>query len=163
MNAKKILLTRPPDQWLAAERALRQGLGERLTDSQAGLTTEPTTTTENLVTIGMLRHAKGTLAGCVPGILTQGLVGSFARRQDTLDWIGLSNSPQLCQLQSGLLQKVVFFFGRRPATIRRRRPLHAFFHHLSFRLAMHNKRLVLVTPCLGIDISIKVFELCQIY
>ena len=57
----------------------------------------------------------------------------------------------------------VFFFGRRPATIRRRRPLHAFFHHLSFRLAMHNKRLVLVTPCLGIDISIKVFELCQIY
>ena len=124
---KKILLTRAPDQWLAAERALRQGLGERLTDSQAGLTTEPTTTTENLVTIGMLRHAKGTLAGCVPGILTQGLVGSFARRQDTLDWIGLSNSPQLCQLQSGLLQKVVFFFGRRPATIRRRRPLHAFF------------------------------------
>ena len=107
--AKKILLTRAPDQWLAAERALRQGLGERLTDSQAGLTTEPTTTTENLVTIGMLRHAKGTLAGCVPGILTQGLVGSFARRQDTLDWIGLSNSPQLCQLQSGLLQKVVFF------------------------------------------------------
>ena len=101
---------------MAGGGVLRQGLGERLTDSQAGLTTEPTTTTEDLVTIGMLRHAKGTLAGCVPGILTQGLVGSFARRQDTLDWIGLNNSPQLCQLQSGLLQKVVFFFGRRPAT-----------------------------------------------
>ena len=87
-------MTRAPDQWLAAERVLRQGLGERLTDSQAGLTTEPTTTTENLVTIGMLRHAKGTLAGCVPGILTQGLVGSFARRQDTLDWIGLQYQPK---------------------------------------------------------------------
>ena len=48
-----------------------------------------------------------------------------------------------------------FFFGRRPATSRRRRPLYAFFHHLSFRLAMHNNRLVLVTLCLGIDIPDK--------
>ena len=133
-------MTRAPDQWLAAERALRQGLGERLTDSQAGLTTEPTTTTENLVTIGMLRHAKGTLAGCVPGILTQGLVGSFARRQDTLDWIGLSNSPQLCQLQSGLLQKAVFFLGRRPMTTVAGDYARLFYHYL---LDLQIKRLVL--------------------
>ena len=132
-------MTWAPDLWLAAERALRQGLGERLTDSQAGLTTEPTTTTENLVTIGMLRHAKGTLAGCVPGILTQGLVGSFARRQDTLDWIGLSNSPQLCQLQSGLLQKVVFFSAeglRQPS----QETTSRLFHHLSFGLAISTVR-----------------------
>ena len=78
-----------------------------------------------------------------------------------LDW--LKQFPTIVPITVRASSEGGVFFRQKACDNPSQETTSRLFHHLSFRLAMHNKRLVLVTPCLGIDISIKVFELCQIY